>query len=132
MESPVDSVFAWLGVVVLGSFFPFFSRSPFFGGEARVEWGIFAMFAITGARLVRKGYYLGRASSSCGSGCSCADAEQMRLEIGSRIRWCMADSWGWAEKSGSGISKAKHSTAQHSTAPHRTAPHSIITLLRSD
>lgn len=123
MESPVDSVFAWLGVVVLGSFFPYlsFSRSPFFGGEARVEWGIFAMFAITGARLVRKGYYLGRASSSCGSGCSCADAEQMRLEIGSRIRWCIADSWGWAEKSGSGISTAQHSAAPHSTAQHSYA-----------
>jgi hypothetical protein len=39
-----DCVFAWLGVVVLGSFFSFpFLARLFFGGEPRVEWGKFAI-----------------------------------------------------------------------------------------
>jgi len=78
-----DCVFAWLGVVVLGSFFPFFFSLAFFWwgtqsgvGKIRDSW----------IAASPEGVISWEGVSSCGSGCSTADAEQMRLEIGSRFR----------------------------------------------
>jgi hypothetical protein len=82
-----DCVFAWLGVVVLGSFFLSFSRSPFFGGEPRGEWG---KFAIAGWRLVPKRYYLGRASVAADPGARLQMQSRCDLRLGQDL-----DGWGW-------------------------------------